>query len=155
MWTSTGEKIKSVNAHSNIIRAIIEIPLIGILTCSNDSKVKLWSLDLEELACYEDHSSFIFALAYLRPENVDFLSGGEDFKLFIYNEGKKVQEINHPNTVWSICVDRENQFDVITASGDRYYCITLALLEFSLTLTRERQLAKKSILSLVRRRWPC
>ena len=65
MWSKTGAKIKTVQAHSNIIRNIIEIPSMGILTCSNDCKVKLFSLDLEELTSYEDHTNFIFALAYI------------------------------------------------------------------------------------------
>lgn len=118
LWTSTGVKIKTVSAHSNIIRAIVEVPSVGILTCSNDQKVKLWSLDLDELAAYEDHGSFVFTLAYLHSDSMDFVSGGEDFKLLIYNSGKKSQEIAHPNTVWAVCVDRENQNDLVTASGD-------------------------------------
>lgn len=118
LWTASGDKIKSVTAHSNIIRAIIEIPSVGILTCSNDMKVKLWSLDLDELMGYEDHSSFVFALAYLNNNSMDFISGGEDFKMIIYKDGKKIQEISHPNTVWSIAIDRENQDDIATASGD-------------------------------------
>lgn len=118
LWTATGEKIKSVSAHTNIIRAIVEVPSVGIMTCSNDQKVKLWSLDMDELACYEDHGSFVFTLAYLKGDSMDFVSGGEDFKMLIYNGGKKIQEIAHPNTVWAICVDRENDNDIISASGD-------------------------------------
>lgn len=118
LWTAQGEKIKSVNAHTNIVRSIVEVPGVGLMTCSNDSKVKLWSLDLDELMSYEDHSSFVFTLAWLKPETMDFVSGGEDFKLLVYSGGKKVQEILHPNTVWSACVDRDNQDDIITASGD-------------------------------------
>lgn len=118
VWTMAGSKLKSVQGHSNIIRSIIEIPSIGILTCSNDMKVKLWSLDLDELTSYEDHSSFVFTVGYLHKDSVDFVSGGEDFKMNLYLGGKKTQEICHPNTVWSICIDRDNQNDIISASGD-------------------------------------
>jgi WD40 repeat protein len=118
LWSATGEKIKSVQAHSNIIRSIVEVPMVGIMTCSNDMKVKVWSMDLEELVTIEDHTSFVFTLAYLIPDSLDFASGGEDFKMMIYRGGKKVQEICHPNTVWAIAVDRENQNDIVTASGD-------------------------------------
>ena len=81
------------------------------MTCSNDMKVKLWSLDLDELASYEDHTSFVFTLDWLHSDSMDFASGGEDFKLMLYGGGKKIQEISHPNTVWAVCVDRENQND--------------------------------------------
>lgn len=89
-WNKTGIKIKSIPAHTNIIRSIVEIPSMGVLTCSNDQKVKLYSLDLDELTSFEDHSNFIFTLAYLHPGTTDFVSGGEDFKLLVYNGGKKV-----------------------------------------------------------------
>lgn len=118
LWDKNGVKVKTVDAHSNIIRCIVEQPGMGLLTCSNDQKVKLWSLDLDELTVFEDHSNFVFTLAYLHKESVDFVSGGEDFKLLVYQGGSKIQEIAHPNTVWSIAVDRENQNDLITASGD-------------------------------------
>lgn len=117
-WSKDGKKLKSLQAHTNIIRAIVEIPSMGVLTCSNDQKVKLYSLELDELTSFEDHTSFVFTLAYLQANSTDFASGGEDFKLLIYHGGKQVQEIGHPNTVWAISVDRTHQGDLITASGD-------------------------------------
>jgi phospholipase A-2-activating protein len=119
LWSAEGIKIKSVQAHSNIIRSIVEVPSVGMMTCSNDMKVKLWSLDLDELTQYEDHSSFVFTVGYIRQNSMDFVSGGEDFKMNLYLEGKKAQEIAHPNTVWSVCIDREFDNDIISACGDR------------------------------------
>ena len=118
LWQPNGQKVKNVQAHSNIIRAIVEIPGIGIMTCSNDMKVKLWSLDLDELAHYEDHTSFVFTATWLHRESMDFVSGGEDFKMITYLEGKKSQSIAHPSTIWSVCIDREHQSDIISACGD-------------------------------------
>ena len=118
LWQPDGTKTKTVQAHTNIIRAIIEIPGIGILTCSNDQKVKLWSLDLDELTQYEDHTSFVFTAAWLHKESLDFVSGGEDFKFISYLGGKKTQDVAHPNTVWSLAIDREHQNDIISACGD-------------------------------------
>ena len=119
LWDITGKRLKTVTkAHENIVRGITEIQGIGILTCSNDSKVKLWSLDLDELSMFEDHTSFVFALANIRTDSLDFASGGEDFKLMVYASGKKVQEMAHPNTIWSVVVDRNHDNDLITACGD-------------------------------------
>lgn len=119
LWSIEGTKIKSVPAaHTNIIRAIVECPELGIFTCSNDSKVKLWSLDLDELSSFEDHTSFVFAVNYLNENSTDFVSGGEDFKAIIHFNGKNCQEILHPNTVWNIAVDRNLNKDLVTACGD-------------------------------------
>jgi phospholipase A-2-activating protein len=121
LWDQTGKKIKTVEkAHNNIIRAITEIVGVGILTSSNDQTVKLWSLDLDELTTFEDHNSFVFSLANIKVDSLDFVSGGEDFKMVIYSSGKKVQEILFPGTVWSIVIDRENQNDIVAACGDSF-----------------------------------
>jgi phospholipase A-2-activating protein len=118
LWTKDGKRIKCIQAHTNIIRAIVEIPLMGFLTCSNDSKVKLFSLDLDELMAFEDATTFLFTVNFLAKESVDFAAGGEDFKLSIYRGGKKVQDLAFPNTVWCVAVDRENDNDLVVACGD-------------------------------------
>ena len=109
--------VKKVGAHKNIIREIIEVPDVGILTCSNDSSIKMWGMGtLEEFANFSHHDSFVFSLASLGSTN--FASGGEDFRLKTLIEGKIVDEVMHPNTIWSIGVDESNEQDLITACGD-------------------------------------
>lgn len=121
LWDKDGNKIASRTAgHSNIIREIIEVKGIGLLTCSNDSNVKLWSAqNLEEFGSWTHHDSFVFAMASLGGS--DFVSGGEDFVLKIFKDGKVHDEdgvVAHPNTVWSISVDNSYDQDLITACGD-------------------------------------
>ena len=118
LWTDAGVKTKSIKAHDNIIRCIVELPGVGLLTCSNDQSSKLWSLDLDDLAVNNDHSSFVFALAAFPGEEINFVTGGEDFKILIYEGGKVVKEIPHPSTVWSIVIDKNSQNDIVTACGD-------------------------------------
>jgi phospholipase A-2-activating protein len=121
LWDQNGKKVKTVEkAHNNIIRAITEIVGVGILTSSNDQTVKLWSLDLEELTTFEDHTSFVFSLANIKVDSLDFVSGGEDFKMMVYASGKKVQEVLFPGTVWSLVIDRDNQNDIVAACGDSF-----------------------------------
>ena len=118
LWSHEGAKTKSIKAHDNIIRAIVELPGVGLLTCSNDQTTKLWSLDLDDLSTFSDHTSFVFALTAFPGEEINFATGGEDFRMLIYEAGKVVQEIAHPSTVWNILIDKDNQNDIITACGD-------------------------------------
>lgn len=58
---STGKLIrKKEKAHADIIREIALVPAVGVLTCSNDESVKLWSFDGTELLISRGHTSFIF-----------------------------------------------------------------------------------------------
>ena len=108
---------KKTGAHKDIIRDIIEVPGIGILTCSNDSSIKMWgSQNLEEFANFNQQESFVFALASLGGS--DFVSGGEDFRLKVSIGGQVQDEILLPNTIWGIAIDTKADNDLITACGD-------------------------------------
>lgn len=121
IWTNSGEKINSkIKAHDDIIRNIIEIEGVGLLTCSNDAKIKLWGSEtLEEFGVWNHHGSFIFALDSLGGTN--FISGGEDFELKICKDGKIREQdtILLPNTIWNAKVDSPKyDQDIVIASGD-------------------------------------
>jgi hypothetical protein len=54
LWEANGTEVKSVQAHSDIIRQIIEVPDVGILTCSNDTEIKLFGFgSLEEYSKFD------------------------------------------------------------------------------------------------------
>lgn len=105
LWSKDGREIKSVQAHSDIIRKIIEIPNFGILTCSNDTDIKLFGFgSLEEYSKFDKiHEKFIFALASLGGG--DFVSGGEDNRFKTQIGGKENDEVLLPCTCWEIVVD--------------------------------------------------
>ena len=118
LWTQTGQKIKSVQAHSEIIRNIIEVPDVGILTCSNDTHIKLFGFgNLEEFANFSGiHEKFIYAIASLG--STDFVSGGEDNRIKTYIQGKEHDLILLPTTVWQIAIDFSMNKDIAVACGD-------------------------------------
>lgn len=118
LWTREGEKIAEVQAHSDIIRQIIEVKDVGILTCSNDAVIKFFGFDtLEEYSSFPSiHDKFIFAIASLG--DLDFVSGGEDNRIKTYIEGKEKDEILLPSTVWQIQVDSAMNNDLLVACGD-------------------------------------
>lgn len=121
LWDKYGNKARTkIGAHKDIIREIIEVKGIGLLTCSNDSSVKLWSCEnLEQFGIWTNHESFVFALASLGGS--DYVSGGEDFNLKVVKGGKVDDDkgiIAHPSTVWAIAIDNEFDQDIVTACGD-------------------------------------
>ena len=118
LWTKDGEKITEVQAHSDIIRQIIEVKDVGILTCSNDAVIKFFGFDtLEEYSSFPSiHDKFIFAIASLG--DLDFASGGEDNRIKTHIDGKEKDEILLPSTVWQILVDHSMNKDLLVACGD-------------------------------------
>jgi WD40 repeat protein len=118
LWSGDGTLVKTKHAaHGDIIREIIEVPNIGILTCANDASIKLWgAMNLEQFGEYQHHESYVFALESLGGSN--FVSGGEDKRLKVCVDQKIVDDILHPNTIWSIVLDTKNDNDLITTCGD-------------------------------------
>ena len=101
LWTEKFEKIKEIKAHDNIIR---EIRCVGntIFTCSNDQTVRVWDLELNLMKEIHGHTSFIYTVCPLLMFKNSFISGGEDFKLKLYNNFELNCEINYPTTIWKI-----------------------------------------------------
>jgi phospholipase A-2-activating protein len=118
LWEAAGTQVRQVQAHSDIIRQIIEVPDVGILTCSNDTEIKLFGFGtLDEYSKFDQlHEKFIFALASLG--GTDFVSGGEDNRFKTYIGGKEQDEILLPSTVWNIVIDFSQDKDIIIACGD-------------------------------------
>jgi phospholipase A-2-activating protein len=72
-----GEMAKSIDAHSDIVRGLIEVPeLNAFASCSNDHIVKLWSMDGTHLADFKGHTGFVFNLDCL--ETGEVISASDD-----------------------------------------------------------------------------
>ena len=107
-----------MTAHGDIIREIVEIKGFGVMSCSNDETVKVWDLELMgNLFTFKNHSSFVFSIKALQPESLNFVSGGDDFKLLVQEDSELSQTIQHPNTIWNLQVDYTTN-EVISACAD-------------------------------------
>lgn len=112
-WSLDGSLIRSIKAHDEIIRDIISTDA-GILTCSNDLTVRLWSPDGRQLSMLKDHSGFVFALAVSALGEI--ASGSDDRTAKIWRTSSCVDTIPHANTVWDLSFNSEG--DLITAGAD-------------------------------------
>lgn len=124
--------IRSVNAHSDIVRDIKYFNK-QIVTASNDCSVKLWTEDLNEIFVLQGHASFVFAVGILSNQLGDFIfSGGEDFKIKAFKDGKEYGNIPFPTCIWSIYAF--NKSDIAVASEDgklRIFTINQGTIEWN------------------------
>lgn len=85
VWFENKE-VRKVQAHSDIVREIVQVTGIGMLTCSNDELVKLWSKDLECIGTFVGHSGFVFSAKVLHTMNgLYYVSGGDDNSVKIWD----------------------------------------------------------------------
>ncbi|CAD8211432.1 unnamed protein product [Paramecium octaurelia] len=107
-------KLKSVQAHQDIIREILPSPLGGYLTCSNDQTIKLRSNDLELIQTFLGHKSFGFTMKVHMDQ---LISGGKDRLVNIWNlNGNPKQTIQLPDAVLSVAIN--NYKDIIIGTSD-------------------------------------
>ena len=109
-----GKMEKEFEAHDDIIRDFAEVPGIGFVSCSNDEKVKLWTIDGQNLAELKGHNGFVFSVSTL--DSGEILSASDDCTVKVWRDNQCVQTIRHPRTVWS--VTKNHLGDIITGSED-------------------------------------
>lgn len=63
-------------AHDDIVRMFADFSPVGFVSCSNDSKIKIWTYEGELISELLGHTGFIFAVHTL-PNNI-IVSGGDD-----------------------------------------------------------------------------
>ena len=125
MWFQ-GEQSKEYVAHEDIIRGFTEVPSVnGFASCSNDEKVKLWTLDGGHLMDFNGHQGFVFAIDTL--ETGEIVSGGDDCTVRIWENAsgstKCKQTIQLPKTVWSVTHNKHNDL-IIGCEDKRVYVFT-------------------------------
>jgi len=62
IWDNSFNKIKEIQAHSDIIRKII-VHNDDFVTCSNDSFIKIFNNEGEMKKEFKEHESFIYAIS--------------------------------------------------------------------------------------------
>lgn len=114
-WSTSGNFIRAVKVHDDIIKKIDFNEEIGIITCSNDATVKIISLDGRIVNTFIGHSGFVFSCATL---GLDIVSAGDDKIVKVWRDSACVDSIMHPDSVWDVAVNYLG--DIITAGGDYF-----------------------------------
>ena len=114
-WSLQGVHIRTIQAHSDIIREIKLIPSGGFATCSNDQTIKIWTDDGRLIQTLEGHKGYVFCLE-TNPAGVLF-SGSDDRTIKMWSEGMCVDTLELPNSIWSIRFNPNS--DLIAACGDK------------------------------------
>jgi phospholipase A-2-activating protein len=103
------------NAHADIIRDFASLPGIGFASCSNDYKIKTWTIDAKALDTLSGHTSFIFGLTSI-PATNELISASEDKTVRVWLGTECTQIINFPGTIWAVCVNHLG--DLVTGCED-------------------------------------
>lgn len=74
IWNGPKEG-KILTGHGDVVRALVAIPH-GFASCSNDSSLRLWTLDGQLIGELYGHTLFAYSVACL--PNGDIISSGED-----------------------------------------------------------------------------
>jgi len=113
-WNLHGEHMRSIQAHSDIIREIKLLPTGGFATCSNDQTVKVWTEDGRLIQTLEGHKGYVFCL---ETHNGVLFSGSDDRTIKMWAEGVCVDSLDLPNSIWSLRFN--GNADMIAACGDK------------------------------------
>ena len=89
---------------------------LGIVTCSNDETIKLWSLDLDEIQSYSYHPGFIYSVRNFGEGH--YISVGENRSLVLAIYGNSEQTIPHTDVLWD-CANTSSG-DIVTAGADGF-----------------------------------
>lgn len=121
-------QIRAFNGHEDCVRGLLQLEgdANTFLSISNDQTVRMWELSTgSTLRIFLGHTHFIFSIARLGNSG-QFITGGEDKTLMIWNKNKAEpnQTIKVPvTTIWSIIALDEFTF-VAGASDGKLYVFT-------------------------------
>jgi len=97
------------------VRGLTLVQDIGFASCSNDSEIRVWTLQGDLMYTLVGHTSFVYSLAVL--PNGDLVSSGEDRSVRVWKDGECAQTIVHPAiSVWT--VDTMPNGDIVSGCSD-------------------------------------
>ncbi|KAH9945813.1 phospholipase A-2-activating protein [Epithele typhae] len=97
------------------VRGLALIADIGFASCSNDSEIRVWTMEGDTVYTLSGHTSFVYSLSVL--PNGDIVSGGEDHSARVWRDGECVQTLVLPAiSVWSVSTMPNG--DIVTGSSD-------------------------------------
>lgn len=85
IWDKTTYALyKEWKGHDDIIRQFADFSPVGFVSCSNDSKIKIWTYEGELISELIGHTGFVFTVHTL-PNNV-IISGADDCSIKLWKD---------------------------------------------------------------------
>jgi phospholipase A-2-activating protein len=100
LWKE-GREIQRFIGHEDVVRSLVEIPSLGFASCSNDSSIRIWTLNGDCIReCY-GHTAFVYSLTLL-PTG-ELVSSGEDRSVRVWQGSDQIQTLTQPCiSVWAV-----------------------------------------------------
>lgn len=96
-------RLVSVAGHEDCVRGLAVLSGAEFLSCSNDASVRRWLVSGECTQVYYGHTNYVYSISVM-PNGQDFITGGEDRTLKVWQNGECRQTITHPaQSVWAVC----------------------------------------------------
>jgi phospholipase A-2-activating protein len=115
IWdATTGEMKHDVQDHEDCVRGLANLSGIGIICCSNDFSVRLYTYDGLLIHLFVGHENFVFSAKVLQDGY--FGTAGDDGCVKIWKDFQCVQSLQHPIGLWDLA-QLENG-DIIAACQD-------------------------------------
>ncbi|MEM8643068.1 MAG: WD40 repeat domain-containing protein, partial [Cyanobacteria bacterium P01_G01_bin.54] len=119
LWTAAGDLIHLMGEQDEEINSVVFISPTQLLTASNDTTAKLWSLGGEAPITFEGHRAVIYSIAF-DPLSQTVATASLDGTVKLWNlQGKLQHTINDVDSkfVHSVAFSPDGQF-LATAGGD-------------------------------------
>ncbi|KAI9726949.1 MAG: hypothetical protein M1828_000297 [Chrysothrix sp. TS-e1954] len=122
VFSIDGKLLNTIKGSTDVVRALCKLPpnnsySADFASAGNDSTIRLWTLQGQEVAQLHGHEAFIYSLTVL-PSG-ELVSSSEDRTARIWQGRECVQTITHPAiSVWTVAADPSTG-DIVTGASDR------------------------------------
>ncbi|KAH9854795.1 WD-40 repeat-containing protein [Lenzites betulinus] len=109
------KNVRTYPGHTQAVRGLALITDIGFASCSNDSEIRIWTMEGDCVYTLSGHTSFVYSISVL--PNGDIVSGGEDRTVRIWRDSECAQTLVHPAiSVWTVSTMPNG--DIVTGCSD-------------------------------------
>lgn len=115
IWdVSTGDSKYTVQDHEDCVRGLANFSGVGIVVCSNDFSVRLYTYDGVMIHMFVGHENFVFSTKIL--QNGCFGTASDDGTIKIWRDFQVAQSLQHPIGLWDLA--QLDNGDIIVACQD-------------------------------------
>lgn len=122
VWSSKGERMATLEGHTDCVRGLAPLPERTLLSCANDATIRYWDATGQCKKIYDGHNHYIYSISVHLNFGV-FATAGEGGQIRLWkidsssDETNYTDEINLPaQSAWAVAFLSNG--DLVTGSSD-------------------------------------